>query len=456
MIRFRLGMVFLVCASAAAVPARAQRPQPPQPSQRPQPARPDTFAPAKADSLRRAEQAAMDSLADRVQQAEEAIQRLQHQLEEQAQSKVQSRLQNRVEISGLILINGFYDGAKFDNADVPSWVSAAQDSSGLPNASVGGILRQTRLGITVRPGQVLGGDLSADLQMDFYGGDGKDANARIISPPRIRTAHVRIDWPHIGLLVGQEKALVSPQSPVSFAASGFPDFTGAGNLWAWIPQARLTVETGSSLRAGVQAAALDQLWEPGAAFSTSTDLGERSGRPAVEGRVYLDWGNDESESMVGFGAHRGWIATAGTGTIASQALTVDFRVAFSAVALAGQAFTGQVLNGLGDGGISQDLGPQGQPVRTRGGWAQLDLRPTFAWEFGGGYGRDDPTDSDLLRSDGTLPAGARLRNVVYEGHLHWRPGGGLLLGAEFRRFLTTYSAGTISANHVNGFVGVAF
>jgi len=406
-------------------------------------------------------QSQQDSLEDRLEKAEEAIQRLQHQLEAQAQSSVQSRLQNRVEISGLILVNGFYDGARFNNADVPQWV-AAQDATGLPNSSVGGVLRQSRIGITVRPGRVLGGNVSGDLQMDFYaGGDDVDAIGRLVSPPRIRTANVQVNWPHVGLLVGQEKALISPQSPVSFAAIGYPGFAGAGNLWAWIPQARVTLETGRTVRVGIQAAALDPLWDPSAAAnsadSTSTDLGEKSGRPAVEGRVFLGWGDDESESTIGFGAHRGWIATAGAGTIASQALSADFRIVFARiVTVAGEAFTGQVLNGLGDGGIEQDLGPQGQPVRTRGGWAQVNIRPVFAWEFGGGLGLDNPTDSDLLQVGGTLPADAHLRNVVYEGHLHWRPGGGLLLGAEFRRLETEYPAGVLKANHVNGFVGLFF
>jgi hypothetical protein len=423
-IHTRLGLALMLCAAATA-PLYAQAPQ--------------------------------DSLEERLEKAEEAIQRLQHQVEAQAQSAVQSRLQNRVEISGLILVNGFYDGAKFNNADVPQWLAAAQDTTGLPNSSLGGVLRQTRLGITVRPGRVLGGDLSGDLQLDFFGSEGAvDANARLISPPRIRTANLRIDWPHLGILVGQEKALVSPQSPVSFAAIGYPDFAGAGNLWSWIPQARVTLEAGRTLRAGIQVAALDPLWDPAAAFSTQADLGERSGRPAVEGRVYLGWGNEETESTIGFGAHRGWIATP-TSTIASQALAADFHIVFiRVVTIAGEAFSGQVLNGLGDGGISQDLGPQGQPVRTRGGWAQLDVRPVFAWEFGGGYGSENPTNNDLRQAGGTLPANARLGNVVYEAHVHWRPGGGLLLGAEFRRFETTFARGTLKANHVNAFAGLFF
>lgn len=404
-------------------------------------------------------QSPQDSLEQRLEAAEAAIQRLQHEIEAQEQAKVQSRLQNPVEISGLILVNGFYNGARFNNDDVPQWLAGAQDTSGLPNSRIGGLLRQSRLGITVRPGHVIGADLSADLQLDFFGGDPADANDRVFTPPRIRTAALRLDWPHVGVMVGQDKPLVSPQIPVSFAASGYPEFAGSGNLWAWIPQLRVTAVAGGAIRVGLQAAALDPLQETDANLSTATapaDIGEKSGRPAVEGRLFVGWGQDEGESQIGVGAHRAWLATTGAGTLASQALTADLHVVVGPVALTAEAFTGQALGGLGDGGIGQDIGPQGQLIRSRGGWAQLDIRPTFAWELGGGYGRDDPTDADLLTSGGTPAAGARLRNVTYEGHLHWRPGGGLIIGTEFRRFETEFAPGVLTANQVNGFVGVFF
>jgi hypothetical protein len=416
-------------------------------------------APLHAQSAQdSARSAAPDSIEERLERAEAAIQRLQGELETQHQAKVQSRLQNPVEISGLVLFNGFWNGARFNNDDVPQWLAGQQDTSGLPNSRIGALLRQTRLGITVRPGRVLGADLTADLQMDFFGAEPADANDRLVSPPRIRTVDLRLDWRHLRLMAGQEKPLVSPQIPVSFAAIGYPEFAGSGNLWAWIPQVRATLEAGSGVRLGLQAAALDPLQESEAnlATPTQTDIGEKSGRPAVEGRVYVAWGQDEGESTIGFGAHRAWLATTGSATLASQALTADFHLVIGAVALSGEGFTGQALGGLGDGGIGQDIGPQGQEIRTSGGWAQLDLRPTFAWEFGAGYGLDDPRDSDLMTAGGVTAAGARLRNVTYEGHVHWRPGGGLLLGVEYRHFETRFAPGTLTADHVNGFVGVFF
>ena len=453
----RLGLSLALSAAAAPLGAQQPRPAAPppqQPAPRPQTARPDTLAQraVRQDSTLRAQQARLDSLAD-------VMQRLQQQLAEQAQSKVGSRLRNKVEISGLILINGFYNGARMNAADVPGWVERSQDTTGLPNASLGGSMRQTRLGFSVSGVRAVGADLGADLQLDFFGGSPQSGDDRFLTPPRIRTANLRLDWPHFGVLIGQESPLVSPQNPVTFSQIGSPGFWAAGNLYEWTPQARATFEMGTAVRVGLQAAALDPVSVNDEPYPTpiGVDAGEKSGRPSVEGRVYAGWGDEESESVIGIGVHRGWLATTSAATLTSQALTADFSVVlFGTVTLAGEAFSGQALAGLGDGGIGQSFGPQGQPVRTKGGWAQLNVRLVSGWEFGGGYGMDDPDDTDLLQANGTLPVDARLKNVVYQGHLHWKPGGGLLLGAEIWRFQTTYPQGAISASHINVFAGMAF
>ena len=408
-----------------------------------------------APALRAQEPA--DSLAERVRRAEEAIERLQQQLQEQAQAKVQSRLRNRVELSGLILVNGFYTNARVNNADVPQFVSSPQDTTGLPNRQLGGAIRQTRIGVAVSGARTLGGDLSGDLQLDFFGGQLASGGGRTRPVMRIRTATLKVDWPHLGLLVGQESPLVAPHNPVSFAATGTPGFVGAGNLWLWIPQARFMLEAGTQVRVGFQAAALAPMQpSPQPAFDTQPDSAEKSGRPTLQGRLYVGWGGGDAESQIGVGVHRGWIATTGDSLLTSEAYTADLRLAVGEkVLVLGEAFlNGQALGGLGAGGIGQNQGGGGVPVRTRGGWVQLNLRPSFAWEFGGGYGFDDPNDADLPPTTQTVVP--RRKNAAYEGHLHWRPGGGLLFGAAFRRLETTYAAGTLSANHINWFAGLAF
>jgi len=404
--------------------------------------------PAPRDS---AAAAAQDSMADRLERAERAIERLQHQLEEQNQAKVQSRLRNRVELSGQILFNGFYNDAAVNNADIPQFV-VAPDSTGLPNAALGGTIRQSRIGLAVSGAHALGAQLSGELQMDFAGGQQPSSGGRTFPMPRIRTAFAKLDWRHVGLLVGQETQIVSPINPVSFAAVAVPEFTGAGNLWFWVPQVRLTYETGAKPRFGLQGAALAPMsGNPQPAFGTVADTAERSQRPMLQGRAYIGWGDGDAESQIGFGVHRSWFATAGDSLLVSAAYTADLRLAFGEKIqiLAEGFYNGSALAGLGGGGIGQNFGVGHIPVDTRGGWAQLNLRPTFAWELGGGVGMDDPDDTDL-------PVTGRLKNMIYEGHLHWRPGGGFLIGAAFRRIETTYATGVLPANSIAFFSGLAF
>ncbi len=398
--------------------------------------------------------AARESLEARLQRAEEAIERLRAQVQEQEQAKVGSRLRNRVQLSGLILTNGFYNNARVNNSDAPQFVMVPQDTTGLPNRHLGAAIRQTRLGITVQNVRTLGAILGADLQMDFYGGQLPSNNGRTSPVLRVRTATARVDWPRLGLLIGQESPLVSPNNPVSFAASGIPGYTGAGNLWLWIPQARLTYEINfrNGSRIGLQGAALAPMTpSPQGLFTTAADSAEKTGRPTAQGRFYFGWGDGDTESQFGVGIHRGWIATTGDTVLSSEAITADWRLALGErILVLGEAFfNGQALAGLGGGGIGQNLGLSNVPVRAAGGWAQLNLRPSLTWEFGGGAGLDDVDEADI-------PTSGRGRNIHYTGHVHWRPGGGLLLGFEFRRMETRYATGTIGANHLNWFAGVAF
>jgi hypothetical protein len=411
-----------------------------------------TWRPLDAQTPGDSARAAADSLNERLERAEAAIEVLQRQLREQAGSGVQSRSRNRLEVSGLILFNGWYSNARFDNSDVPHFVANPQDSTGLPNANASAGVRQSRLGFNVSGMQALGAQLSADLQLDFYGGQQPSSGGRTFPLPRVRTAFAKLDWRHVGLLVGQETQLISPLNPVSFAAVGTPEFTAAGNLWFWVPQVRLSWETGTSPRFGVQAAALaPMLGSPQTSFNTAADSAEKSTRPFVQGRVYFGWGDGETESQIGFGIHRGWIATTGDSLLASEAYSADLRLAIGEeILILGEGFmNARATAGLGGGGIGQEFGLAGRPVKSNGGWGQLNIRPNLMWEIGGGAGVDDPDDAFLTPTQRGL-------NVIYEGHLHLRPGGGLIVGAAFRHIETTYAAGKMAANHINAFMGVSF
>jgi hypothetical protein len=408
-------------------------------------------APLAAQDPQDSAQAVTDSLRERLDAAERAIERLRRQAAELDQAKVGSRSRNRVELSGTLLLNGFFSDARVNNSDNPTFVVTPQDTSGLPNGYGAASVRQTTLGLNVSGAQALGANLTGDLQIDFYGGQQPSAGGRTFPVPRIRTMSARLDWRHVGLIVGQESQIISPWNPGSLAMVGVPGFTNAGNLWFWVPQLRVTVETGARPRLGFQAAALSpMLGSPQGSFNTQPDSAEKSQRPFVQGRVYTGWGDGDTETQIGAGIHRGWIATTGDSLLTSEAFTADARIALGdKVVLVGEGFVGAALAGLGGGGIGQEFGINGIPVDSRGGWVQLLVRPTPAWELGGGWGMDDPDDADL-------PTTGRLKNRTVEGHVTLRPGGGFFVGGELRKITTTYQAGDLSAWHINVYSGIAF
>jgi hypothetical protein len=403
-------------------------------------------------------QTPQDSVTARLRRAEEALEQLRAELGLQGQGAVRSRSRHTLEVTGQVLVNAFYNSAKTNNSDVPVYADTLNptvDLAGLPTRNLGAAVRQTRLGLSLSDIQAIGAIVSGTVQVDFYGGQQQSTGGRTYPLPRLRVAAARLDWAHIGLLIGQDALVIAPVNPVSFASFATPLFASSGNLWFRAPQVRLTAETSWSAHLGVQAAALAPL-QPVAqgVLLTQPDSAERSGRPSVEGRLYLAWGDGETASEVGVGAHLGWLATTGDTLLQSHAYAADARIALGRhLVIAGEAFTGQALGSLG-GAVGQNLGLNHTPVRSRGGWAQLDIKPGAGWEFGGGYGMDDPNVSDLPLVGGVRTG--RGRNVTMAGHLLWHPGGGLLFGAEFRRIETSYAAGTLSVNHVNAYAGLAF
>ena len=116
-----------------------------------------------------------------------------------------------------------------------------------------------------------GGALSGELDVDFFGGQQPSSGGRTFPLLRLRRAFAELTWPRAALLVGQEAPPIAMVSPSSLAAIGFPEFAGAGNLWLWIPQVRLSGDLAphNGVRFGAEAAVLAPTsGEPQADFLT--------------------------------------------------------------------------------------------------------------------------------------------------------------------------------------------
>lgn len=359
-----------------------------------------------------------------------------------------------VRVSGLVLTNSFYTDGHVNNSDVPTFVT--QSSPSVPDErSFGGTVRQTMLRVTASMSGVAGGDLHAEVETDFFGGQQPSGGGRTHPLLRVRRAFFELRWSSWALLVGQEAPPIAEINPSSMASLGFPGFAAAGNLWLWLPQLRVTrhLSRGSGVRFDVEGAVIAP--NSGAAqgtFLTQPDQAELSGRPNVEGRVVARWGADDA-GMLSLGGHLGWLATGADSLLTSKAVAVALRAPLGRwLEVRSEAFYGRALAGLGGGGVGQNVGVTGETVETTGGWAQLIVHGAH-WEIGAGIGVDDPQEGALD------PLTRRQMNTVLTAHILWRPAL-LVFGLEFRNLQTTYGSGPQggeqSANHVNLAAGVEF
>ncbi len=368
--------------------------------------------------------------------------------------QVSTRSGLELEISGLILMNGFYNSARVNNADVPLYAWPPDTTSDLPESGLGGTARQSRLMLIVRAPDVLGASMSGELDIDFFGGQQPSTGGRFFPLLRIRRTRLDLWWTNVNVMIGQEVPLIAELNPRSLASIGIPGFAGAGNLWFWIPQVRVGVETGETVHFGLDGAVLapSSYEAQGNEFTTQPDIAERSGRPNFEARGRVGWDGESSSGEVSLGGHYGWLATDGDSLLDSKAVAASARLRpWRVVELRGEAYTGEGVAGLGSGAIGQNFGLNGVPIRTTAWWAQLNILPSDAWEFGGGAGIDDPKDEDLEPTQ-------RTKNTVWEVHAIWRPLP-LVFGAEVRRIETEYGSGAQwkwSATHVNLALGFEF
>ena len=236
---------------------------------------------------------AQDSIAARLERAEEVIKLLQQQLAGQAQSAVKTRSRLSLEFHGLVLVTGFSNTRRVNNVDDPQFVRP-DTANGLPQGGAGLAIRQTSIALAVTDPEVLGGRFVGDLDVDFFGGQQPSSGGRTFPLLRLRTARAMISWKYGEFEVGQDSPLIAGINPLSLGALGTPEFVGAGNLWLWLPQVRIGVETGGAVSLGIQGTVLAPTsGDATGAFDTDNDIAEKSGRPYFEGRVHLRWGSDE-------------------------------------------------------------------------------------------------------------------------------------------------------------------
>jgi hypothetical protein len=136
------------------------------------------------------------------------------------QSKVAASQRFPISLTGMLLFNAFMNGRNSGGAEYPV-VAGASPSAATDGATV----RQTILGLKFNgPDLPGGGKASGSIYMDFFGGTSDPYNNLL----RIRTAALDLSWKNTTVTVGQDKPIISPREPTSFAQVGISPLTGRG------------------------------------------------------------------------------------------------------------------------------------------------------------------------------------------------------------------------------------
>ncbi len=338
---------------------------------------------------------------------------------EQAETKVGSSQRFPLTLTGMLLFDAFRAGGN----PSPGFLESYSDYSATEPGG-GATLRQSIIGLEFQGPHIFGdGQIHGSFSMDFWATSGRD------DVFRIRRGTISFEWKRRTITVGQDKTLIAPFAPESFARVGIPPLSGAGNLWLWRPQIRYEER--------VPLTQFTQLKLQGSLFQTdeSSALGYPSGttyiepsRPAFQARVELahQW-SDTSKFSAGIAAHESYSHVAGQ-SIPSRVISADFLYRpVRILEITGTIFHGENFSNVG--GIPPGISLLGQaiiPIHGSAGWMQISVPVTTRLTFNLYGGRQLNRAQDLTPYDIS-------RTLDYAGNALYRLGPNVVLGFEGSR-----------------------
>ena len=351
------------------------------------------------------------------------------------QTKVSASQRFPISLTGMLLFNAFENGRSSGGSEYPS------TSSAVPAAATdGATVRQTILGLRFNgPDLPGGGKASGSLYMDFFGGSSAPGGNLL----RIRTAMLDLVWKNITVSVGQDKPIISPRDPASFAQVGISPLTDAGNLWDWNPQVRIERRFSFAENTGLKAQA--GVYETTESYNAALPADyastlERS-RPAYQGRLEFFHGNDRRRFEIAPGFSLGSTHVAGE-SVQSRIASLDwlFRP-MPLIEFSGEAFDGQDVGGLG-ALPGFDVLPSGAviPVHSHGEWGQIALFPASRLSVHIYAGEQFNRPSDLAPY-------AIQRNFVYSGNLMYKLAPNVLAALEASQTRTEFLGSLLRLNN---------
>ncbi|HEY7390129.1 MAG TPA: hypothetical protein VH640_16555, partial [Bryobacteraceae bacterium] len=277
-----------------------------------------------------------------------------------------------------------------------------------------------------------GGKIHGSLSMDFYSESGG------YNLFRLRRGVLSFDWARRSLTVGQDKPLIAPLQPTSFARVGVPPLSGAGNLWLWLPQVRYEerVPFSTNTQAAFQAAVLETN-ESYVAPYLPENAALETARPAIQARFEIahHWG-EESRFAIGLGGHASSSHLLGH-SVPSRVISADLSYKpIEKLQISGTILHGENFANLGGEppGVTVRRNGDVIPIHGSAGWMQVALPLTSRLTFDVYAGRQ-------VNDPGDLNSYAFVRTLTYAGNVLYRLSPNVILGFEGSQNELAYLSG---------------
>jgi hypothetical protein len=403
---------------------------------------------AEVKELREAIKGAQTGASATSERLQEELQVHGQEIKDLAQTKISSSQRFSISLTGMFLFDSYLFTGRTYSAYLSNYSTSPFDGSG------GATLRQSIIGIDFSGPQLPGdGKVHGSLSMDFFA---QPANATTGYDDifRIRRGIVSFDWKNRSIIVGQDKSLIAPLQPTSFAEVGIPPLSGAGNLWLWLPQVRYQerIPISSATQATFEAGVLETDESYSGQYLPST-ASIQPARPAIQARFELQhhWSED-TRVEVGLGAHASQSHVSGF-TEPSRVLSFDaLYKPIQKLELSGTIFYGKNFANLGGEppGITVRRNGAVIPVRGGGGWVQVALPVTSRLTFDIYGGRQANNSHDLNSYE-------IFRTLTYAANVLYRLSPNIVIGFEGSRDkLENYSMLKLLTNRYDATVAYLF
>jgi hypothetical protein len=225
--------------------------------------------------------------------------------------------------------------------------------------------------------------------------------------------------------VGQDKTIIAPLQPTSFAHVATPALSGAGNLWLWRPQIKYEERRhlSSSTLLTFQAALFSTAETYANSLPAQTYI--QSTRPALQARIALNHNlSDKTKWSIGIGAHESESHVAGR-SIPSRVISSDILFKpLPWLELSGTILHGENFANLG--GLPTGVAVDGEDtiaIKGTAGWMQVALPLTKRLTVDAYTGRQ-------VNAGRGLAAQQIAGTFVYAGNILYRIGPNVVLGFE--------------------------